>query len=57
METNQNGDKNKMAGILFVGCMFMGFGIGLLTGHQSAGIFIGMGIGFIAMVVFRMRNK
>ncbi|HLP18802.1 MAG TPA: hypothetical protein VK174_00800 [Chitinophagales bacterium] len=57
METNQSGDKNKMAGILFVGCMFMGFGIGLLTGHQSAGIFIGMGIGFIAMVVFRMRNK
>lgn len=40
-------------GIAFVGCMFLGAGIGMLLGNVAAGGAIGMGAGFIAMALFR----
>ncbi len=37
---------------MFVGCMFVGIGIGFLVGEVPAGTLIGMGIGFILQKVF-----
>ena len=33
--------------MIFVGCMFIGYGIGSLLGNSQAGAVIGMGIGFL----------
>ena len=59
METNDNNkeEKNKVTGVLFTGCMFVGMGVGFLTGHLLPGMFIGMGVGFLASAAYRMRNN
>jgi hypothetical protein len=38
-----------IAGVVFVGFMFIGLGIGFILNAIVAGILIGMGAGFIAM--------
>lgn len=38
-----------IGGIVFVGCMFIGAGIGMLNNVTEIGGAIGMGVGFIAM--------
>ncbi|MCL6445955.1 MAG: hypothetical protein K6T83_21345 [Alicyclobacillus sp.] len=42
-------------GSAFVGCIIMGFGLGLLFGQVLAGSVIGLGAGFLAMALFRAR--
>lgn len=46
-------DKTKntstIAGVIFVGCMMIGLGLGILYNKTAVGILLGMGIGFIAM--------
>tara|TARA_Y100000758_G_scaffold293918_1_gene250479 strand:- start:1122 stop:1244 length:123 start_codon:yes stop_codon:yes gene_type:complete len=37
---------------MFVGCMFVGIGIGFLIGEVPAGTLIGMGVGFILQKLF-----
>jgi hypothetical protein len=46
--------KNKgMSGMVFVGFLMLGFVVGFLTGNVPAGLFIGLGVGFIAMAIMR----
>ena len=45
----ENNEKFKSGGIIFVGCMFLGAGIGMALGKVAVGGAIGMGVGFIAM--------
>ena len=38
-------------------CMFIGLGLGMLVGESGTGIIIGMGAGFIAGSLIRVREK
>ena len=38
---------------MFLGCMFLGIGIGYLVDNVQAGTLIGMGIGFIAQKYYK----
>lgn len=48
--SDEKSTKN-IAGLMFVGCMFVGAGLGLFFGHVAAGGALGMGVGFLAMGV------
>ena len=56
-EQDKNNHGRKIGGIVFVGCMFLGAGIGMLFDRVSVGGAIGMGVGFIAMGVIMANNK
>nr|WP_294938731.1 hypothetical protein [uncultured Flavobacterium sp.] len=53
METQNN--RNKLAGAIFVGCMFIGIGLGMYFHQMTVGIMIGMGVGFIASAFARAK--
>jgi len=40
-----------IGGIIFVGCMFLGGGIGSLLHEPHSGWLIGMGVGFIGLAL------
>ena len=44
----------RVGGLLFVGCMFLGMAAGWYFGTMTIGMFGGMGIGFILMAVVFM---
>jgi len=44
-------------GIVFVGCMFLGAGIGMIFNSEEIGGAIGMGVGFISMAIIRFKYK
>ena len=46
----------ELAGLVFVACMFIGGGIGLLFGRPDVGGAIGMGVGFLLMGVLRVKR-
>lgn len=44
--------RGKFDGRLFVACMFIGLGFGMVVGEPGAGIILGMGVGFILGSLF-----
>lgn len=44
-------------GLVFVGCMFLGGGMGSLLGSSQIGWLIGMGVGFLGMALTRLFRK
>ncbi len=45
-------DRRKgISGLMFVGCLMLGFTFGLFTGNVVVGLFGGLGIGFILMAI------
>ena len=42
-----------ISGLVFVGCLMIGFAIGFITGNIVAGLFGGLGTGFIGMAIAR----
>ena len=42
-----------LSGLIFVACMFIGGGIGLLFGRPDVGGAVGMGVGFLLMAILR----
>jgi hypothetical protein len=60
MELENKPNKTKgyrVGGLLFVGCMFIGMGIGKYLNELPTGLFIGMGIGFVAMAIATLTIK
>jgi len=49
----QESKRSGISGLVFVGCLMIGFAIGLLIGNIAAGLFGGLGVGFIAMGITR----
>ena len=47
-----NKKKDKRGEYAFVGCMFIGMGIGYYIGNLLVGMFIGMGVGFLSRIFF-----
>ncbi|MFD2044180.1 hypothetical protein ACFSTA_09820 [Ornithinibacillus salinisoli] len=45
-----------MGGVVFVGCMFLGIGLGMLFENIAAGTMIGMGVGFLGTAFTRKRK-
>jgi len=52
---NQEPKRKGISGLVFVGCLMIGFAIGFLTGNIVAGLFGGLGVGFIAMAIVRYK--
>lgn len=50
---------SQLAGMVCAGCLFIGMGIGWAMGSLRIGLFIGLGVGLVAMaiVLMSMRNK
>ncbi len=46
-----------IGGLVFVGCMFLGGGVGSILGDTHAGWLVGMGAGFIGMALTRLIRK
>ena len=44
-----------IGGLVFVGCLMLGFAIGFLTENIVVGLFGGLGVGFLAMAIVRYR--
>jgi hypothetical protein len=44
-------------GGIFLGCMFLGIGVGIITGARQAGTMIGMGVGFLLMALIQLNAK
>ena len=44
-------NSSAIGGVVFVGCMFIGLGLGMFYHHLVVGLMLGMGIGFVAMGV------
>jgi len=56
MASEKQEPKNKgISGLVFVGCLMLGFAIGFLTGNIPAGLFGGLGVGFIGMAIVRYK--
>ncbi len=48
--------EHEFGGLVFVGCMFIGAGIGLAFGRPDVGGAIGMGVGFLLMGIIRAKK-
>ncbi len=55
MAKEQSKNHDGRAGALFVACMFLGLGIGMLFNKAFAGTVIGVGIGFLAMYIAKRK--
>lgn len=54
---SNNNEGSKIGGLVFVGCMFLGAGIGMYFGAVRIGGAIGMGVGFLAMALLIAKYK
>ena len=50
-------DNSTVGGVIFVGCMFIGLGIGMLYNKTAVGVILGLGVGFIVMGLIRAFSR
>lgn len=51
-----NNNAASVGGVAFVGCLFLGMGLGALVDQTGAGTLLGLGAGFVVMAILRNRN-
>lgn len=55
---NQDEKNEHIEWYIFVGCMFIGMGIGMAIGQGGIGTMVGMGVGFLASAIYKgEKNK
>jgi len=54
---SNNSNNKKIAGLIFIGFMFVGIGIGIYVGNTTVGTLVGMGVGFLASAIYRSKNQ
>ncbi|HEX75201.1 MAG TPA: hypothetical protein G4O12_01310 [Dehalococcoidia bacterium] len=54
-ETTEPKKRKGVSGLVFVGCLMLGFAVGFMTGNMPVGFFGGLGVGFIAMAIVRYK--
>jgi hypothetical protein len=52
--TNEAPSRAGTSGLVFVGCLFIGLAVGLLTGELAIALLGALGVGFIAIAIVRM---
>ena len=52
-----NERKDTMSWAAFIGCMFVGMGIGMLYDQPGVGTLLGMGAGYIAEAIIESTKK
>ena len=57
MEKHKEKSTSQLAGMVAGGCMFIGMGIGWALGSLKSGLFIGMGVGLVAMAILLMNAR
>lgn len=57
MSEDSNSKYNWPGGYVFVGCMFVGMGLGMYFNNTGIGLMIGMGVGFLGMAVLQLFKK
>ncbi len=55
MASKKSKELKDISGLVFVGCMFIGGGIGFLINQVVFGGAIGMGVGFLAMAYLKSK--
>ena len=50
---NQEDKKENIDWYIFIGCMFIGMGIGDALDNGGAGTLIGMGVGYLASILYK----
>ena len=46
----------EVGGYILVGCVVIGMGISFALGNMPVGLFIGIGVGFLGMAIFRYKK-
>ena len=44
-------------GLVYVACVIIGLGIGMIFGKTAEGAIIGVGVGLLAMAILRMKAR
>jgi hypothetical protein len=55
-DEKQERSKKGISGLFFVGPLMIGLAVGFATGNIPAGLFGGLGVGFIAMGIARYKT-
>lgn len=55
-EKGKQSKKMEVGGLVFVGCIVIGMGVSFALDNMPVGLFIGLGVGFIAMALIRFKT-
>jgi hypothetical protein len=54
VQPQQTGRRSGVTGLALVAGLMIGIGVGMLAGNAAAGVMLGLGGGFVGMIVLRL---